>query len=166
MDRPLNTILRSALLGTRFGMVPFGIGLGVALVVVLVQFGRDLYHVVLALPEMGRAEVMIAVLKLVDLVLVGNLLVMLIGAGVMMYMPTATLPEDAPAGWGGIDIAALKLKLFAAVSAITAIDLLETFINFADIGRDVVLLQILVLLAFVAAGAGLALMDRLAGDRH
>jgi uncharacterized protein (TIGR00645 family) len=106
------------------------------------------------------------VLKLVDLVLVGNLLVMLIGAGVLMYIPGATLPEDAPAGWGGIDIASLKLKLVAAVSAIAAIDLLETFINIADVGKDVVLLQILVMLAFVASGLLLALMDRMSGNRE
>jgi uncharacterized protein (TIGR00645 family) len=121
--------------------------------------------VVLALPEMGRADVMIAVLKLIDLVLVGNLLVMLIAAGVTMYMPAATRPEDTPSGWGGIDIAALKLKLFAAVSAIAAIDLLETFINVADIGKGVVLWQILMLLAFVVSGVLLALMDRLASER-
>jgi uncharacterized protein (TIGR00645 family) len=166
MDRRLNSVLRSALLGTRFGMVPFGVGLAIALLVVLVEFVRDLVSVIAAMPTMTRSDVMIAVLKLVDLVLVGNLLVMLISAGVVMYMPDATQPGDTPAGWGGIDIASLKLKLFAAVSAIAAIDLLETFVNVEAASQTVILLEIAIMLSFVVSGVLLALMDRLTERRE
>src|SRR5271154_3947573 len=69
MDGRLNKIFRAALLGTRWGMMPFGVGLGAALIVVLGQFLRDLVHIFLDIRGIGRAEVMVEVLKLVDLVL-------------------------------------------------------------------------------------------------
>jgi len=164
MDGRLNKIFRAALLGTRWGMMPFGVGLGAALIVVLGQFLRDLVHIFLDIRGIGRAEVMVEVLKLVDLVLVANLLVMLIGAGVAMYLP-ASLGDETPSAWGDIDVASLKLKLFASISAIAAIDLLESFVNIGATDKGDVMWEIAILLTFVAAGVMLAVMDRLA-DRH
>ena len=159
MRPSFNSILRSVLLGSRWVMAPFCLGLIVALLIVLAQFLRELVHAILGFAEIGDAEIILAVLKLVDLVLIANLVVMFVGAGAEIFLPG----DGKPAGI--VDIAALKPKFFASISAIAAIDLLESFINIGPADKSGVQWEILILLAFVVSGVLLAWMDRLAGER-
>lgn len=164
MGSRFNTIIRDALLASRWAMAPFCLGLIVALLVVLAQFFRELAHVVSGFAAMGDADVIIAVLKLVDLVLIANLVVMVVAAGVEMVLPAALHGEDAATEI--MDIAALKPRLFASISAIAAIDLLESFINIGPADKSGVLWEIAILLAFVVSGVLLAWMERLGQQRH
>src|SRR5262249_49586433 len=132
----------------------------------LAQFVRELAHVMLGFPEMDDPTVIIAVLRLVDLVLVANLLVMIVGAGVEMFLPSAVHKEEAEAEIDIVDIATLKLRFFASISAIAAIDLLESFVNISSVDKTVVLWEIAILLTFVASGVLLALMERLSSEPH
>ena len=167
MGRRFNTLLRSTLLGSRWGLAPFCLGLIVALLIVLVQFFRELVQVIVGFVEMGESDVILAVLKLVDLVLIANLMVMLVAAGVEIFLPTAAHQrEQNEMSVPVVDIAALKLRFFASISAIAAIDLLESSINIGPADKSGVLWGIAILLAFVVSGLMLALMERLEADRH
>jgi len=118
MRSRFNAILRASLLGSRWGMAPFCLGLIVALLLVAAQFFRELAHAVAAFAEMGDSDVILAVLKLVDLVLIANLVVMIISAGVEIFLPAAVHRRDQEEGTSDIvDIAALKPRLFASISA-------------------------------------------------
>ncbi len=164
---PFNRILRASLLGSRWGMAPFCLGLVAALLLILAQFVRDLVHAVGGFAELGGTEVILTVLKLVDLVLVANLVLMIISAAVEIFAPVETQAEPRrPNGASIADFAALKPRLFASISAIAAIDLLESFINVGAADKSGVLWEIAMLLAFVVSGVLLAWMDRLAADRH
>jgi uncharacterized protein (TIGR00645 family) len=166
MHPRFNTNLRTFLLASRWGMAPFCLGLIAALGLVMAQFFRELAHAVLGFTAMGGAEVIITVLKLVDLVLVANLVVMIIGAGVEVFLPSSAARDESGSEAAGIvDFAALKLKVFGSISAIAAIDLLENFINIDSAHNSGVLLEIGMLLTFVLSGVLLALMDRLATER-
>lgn len=165
MGSRLNSIIRDALLASRWAMAPFCLGLIVALLVVLAQFFRELAHIVAGFAAMGDAEVIIAVLKLVDLVLIANLVVMVVAAGVELVLPAAMHETDAAAS-EIMDIAALKPRLFASISAIAAIDLLESFINIGPADKSGILWEIAILLAFVVSGVLLAWMERLGQLRH
>jgi uncharacterized protein (TIGR00645 family) len=167
MHPRFNTIVRNFLLASFWGMAPFCLGLIVALALVLAEFVRELVQAVLGFAGMGGAEVIIAALKLVDLVLVANLVVMIIGAGVEIFLPSSSVADragQAPAGI--VDFAALKLKVFASISAIAAIDLLENFLNIDSVHQAGVILEIVMLLTFVLSGVLLAWMDRLAAERQ
>jgi uncharacterized protein (TIGR00645 family) len=167
MHPRFNTILRTALLASRWGMAPFCLGLLAALLIVLAEFFRELTHAVLGFTAMGGPEVILAVLKLVDLVLVANLVVMIIGAGVEIFLPSSRLRnEDGSEPADIVDFAALKLRTFASISAIAAIYILENFLDIDAMHKSGVLLEIAMLLAFVLSGVLLALMDRLAADRR
>src|SRR5438477_12636568 len=106
MHPRFNTILRNFLLGSFWGMAPFCLGLIVALLLVLAEFVRELVQAVLGFTGMGGSEVIIAVLKLVDLVLVANLVVMIIGAGVEIFLPSSMAPDEGGSAVAGIDFAA------------------------------------------------------------
>ncbi len=166
MHPRFNTILRRFLLASGWGMAPFCVGLIVALLLVLAEFVRELVQAVLGFAGMGGSEVIIAALKLVDLVLVANLVVMIIAAGVEIFLPASAPDEGGLASAGVVDFAALKLKVFASISAIAAIDLLENFLNIDSVHQAGVLLEIAMLLTFVLSGVLLAWMDRLAADRR
>ena len=167
MPDRFNGLFRGVLLASRWSMAPLALGLLLALLLVIVQFFRELVHAGKAFIEMGDGEVMIAVLKLVDLALIANLVVMIVGAAVEMLMPRSPAAEDTPGERLDIvDFGVIKLKLFASISAIAAIYLLERFINVHPVDKTELLWEILILLTFVAAGVMLAWMDRLTGDRH
>ena len=166
MHPRFNTIFRTFLLGSGWGMAPFCLGLIVALALVLAEFVPELVQAVLGFTGMGGSEVIIAVLKLVDLVLVANLVVMIVGAGVEIFLPSSMAPDESGSAVAGIDFAALKLKVFASISAIAAIDLLENFLNIDSVHQAGVILEIAMLLTFVLSGVLLAWMDRLAAIRQ
>lgn len=163
MPRSFNSVVRSVLLGARWAMAPLCLGLIAALLLVVAQFVRELWHAVGDFPGMHGREAILAVLKLVDLVLVANLVVMIIGAGVEIFLPAdeSAHPADGPAGF-----AALKPRLFASISAIAAIDLLESFVNIDPADKTGLFWDVTILLVFVVAGLLLALMERLDADRH
>ncbi len=165
MPARFNTILRTVLLGSRWGLAPLCLGLLAALVIVFAEFCRQLYQAVIGFAGMGGTEVTLAVLKLVDLVLVANLVIMIVATGVEIFLPKAA--EGAPPeATGFVDFAGIKLRLFGSISAIAAVDLLESFINIDPVDKKDVLWEILMLLAFVVSGVLLAWMDRLGAERH
>jgi uncharacterized protein (TIGR00645 family) len=166
MGQGFNPFLRRLLGGTRWAMAPLCLGLIAALAIVLAQFFRELAHAVAGFAAMGSAGIMLAVLKLVDLVLIANLVLMIIGGALEIFLPAAGSDPERPE-WAGLhDFAALKLKLFASISAIAAVDLLESFLNIDAANKGEVLWEILILLAFVVSGLILALMDRLGAERR
>jgi uncharacterized protein (TIGR00645 family) len=167
MHPRFNTIFRNFLLASGWAMAPFCLGLIAALALVLAEFVRELFEVVIGFAGMSSAEVTVAVLKAVDLVLVANLVVMIIGAGVESFLPSpAARNGGGSAASGIVDFAELKLKVFGSISAIVAIDLLENFLDADSVHKSGVLLEIAVLLAFVLSGVVLAWMDRLAAERR
>ena len=167
MPERFNGIVRSVFLAYRWSMAPLALGLGVALIIVLVQFFRELMHAVVGFGGMDDGAVMIAVLKLVDLALIANLVVIIVGAAASMLVPGGARPEGEPAGPSGdVAFGLVELKLFASISAIAAIYLLERFINVHPLDRNELLWEILILQTFVVSGVMLAWMDRLTADRH
>src|SRR5258708_26308534 len=80
-EERLNKIARNWVRFTRWAIAPFCLGLLAGLLVILVQFFRKLAHLIPEFPQMDRSNVILAVLKLVDLVFVANLLLIVSNAG-------------------------------------------------------------------------------------
>ena len=167
MPERFNDFVRGIRLASRWSLAPLALGLAAALLIVMVQFFRELVHAITGFAEMDDSAVMIAVLKLVDLALIANLVVMIVGAAVEILVPGTVAPEGEPSDRSGdVAFGLVELKLFASISAIAAIYLLERFINVHPLDKTDLLLEILILLSFVASGVMLAWMDRLSGRRH
>lgn len=160
-------VLRAVLLGSRWGMAPFCLGLIGALLLLVAEFFRKLGKAAGDFGALSSAEITIVVLKLVDLALVANLVVIIVAAGVEIFLPTATLPDGEPTEpMLGRDFSALKFKVIGSVIAIAAIELLESYVDIEQIDKNRLLWEIVALLAFGALGVLLALMDRLSAERH
>jgi uncharacterized protein (TIGR00645 family) len=106
----------------------------------------------------------VAVVRLVDVVLVGNLVFIMTAAGVQALTPTAA--TDRQDWLGRLDFSALKFKILASIVAIASIEMLETYMNIGSMSKTDVLWRIVILLALIVAGAVLAWMDYLGADRR
>ena len=160
-EERLNKIARNWVRFTRWAIAPFCLGLLAGLLVILVQFFRELAHLIAEFPQMDRSNVILAVLKLVDLVFVANLLLMISNAGFERLVQRTPDLEHGSSDEGIVDFAVVKLRVVASISAIAAIELLETFVNIDQADKSDVLWQLAILLAFVLSGVLLAWMDRL-----
>jgi uncharacterized protein (TIGR00645 family) len=164
----LEALIAGVLIASRWLMAPLYIGLIAALIVVGAEFFAELVHTVAGFAALDTDGVILAVLRLIDLVLIANLVLIMISAGIGTLSATASGVENA--GWdefvGKVDFSGLKLKVVASLIAIAAVDLLESFVEIDTTSKSDVLWQIAILMAFVASGVLLAWMDRLVAEPH
>lgn len=168
MIKRLEALIAAVLVASRWLMAPLYIGLIAALIVVGVEFFRELVHTIAGFAALDTDGVILAVLKLIDLVLIANLVLIMISAGVGTLGTVVSGVEHD--GWaefvGKVDFSGLKLKVVASLIAIAAVDLLESFIEIGTISKSDVLWQIAILMTFVVSGVLLAWMDRLVAEPH
>jgi len=165
MSARFEHLLAALLYGSRWLMAPAYVGLVAALIGILVEFFRELAGAAGGFADMSSAALILAVLKLIDLLLIGNLVQIMIFAGVETLVARAA-DADRPQWMGKVDLGGLKLKVVASIVAIAAVQLLETFMDIAEATPQTVLWQVVILLAFVLAGVLLAWMDRLSAGPH
>ncbi|HEX5321894.1 MAG TPA: YqhA family protein [Stellaceae bacterium] len=161
-------LFANLLIASRWLMAPLYLGLTAALIVVIVEFFQEIAGIVTGFSSLHRDGVILAALKLIDLVLIARLVLIVIGAGLdTIVSPRVTdAHPDRPAWMGKDDFSGLKLKVVASIIAIAAVDLLEGFIEIETMDKSDILWKIAVFLAFVVAGLLLAWMDRLSAETH
>jgi uncharacterized protein (TIGR00645 family) len=166
MFQRLESLIAGALIASRWLMAPLYIGLIAALVVVIIEFFHELISTIIGFAALGSDGIILASLKLVDLVLIGNLVLIMIFAGVGTLGSELARSDhaDFTQFMGKIDFSGLKLKVIASLVAIAAVDLLESFIEIDSVSKTDVQWQIAILLTFVVAGVLLAWMDRLVAE--
>jgi uncharacterized protein (TIGR00645 family) len=175
MTKPrLELWLERFLFASRWLLAPFYVGLVVALAVVMLVFGIELWREVLHLihlPAERLAEGAIVMsLSLIDLSLAANLLLIVIFSGYENFVSRIDTEEhvDRPDWMGTVDFSGLKMKLIASIVAISAISLLRTFLVIGDtpLNERALFWQVAFHLAFVVSGVLLALMDYIASKTH
>ena len=168
MLRRLEALISAALIASRWLMAPLYLGLIAALVVLGVEFFTELVHAVAGFAGLGSDGVILAVLKLIDLVLIANLVLIMITAGAGTLAAGALSRDHA--GWtaftGKVDFAGLKLKVVVSLVAIAAVDLLEDYVDVDATNKTDLLWRIAILMTFVVTGVLLAWMDRLVAEPH
>jgi uncharacterized protein (TIGR00645 family) len=168
MPHAIEKLLARLLIASRWLMAPIYVGLMVALIVVVVEFFRELAVEIIGFAGLSRGGVILGALKLIDLALIANLVLIVIGAGLdTVVSPSVGEAQPTRPEWmGKDDFAGLKLKVVASIIAIAAVDLLETFIEIGSVDKSELIWKIGIFLAFVVAGVLLAWMDRLTAEPH
>jgi uncharacterized protein (TIGR00645 family) len=119
------------LFAARFLLAPIYLALAVSLVSILYKSGFHLYELMTQLPTLNDEQVLLSELGIVDLTLTASLVVIVFLSGYTNFVaPVATREDDGRPHWiAEIDFSELKLKLMASIVAISAIKLLEGFMN-------------------------------------
>jgi uncharacterized protein (TIGR00645 family) len=158
--------LERILFASRWLLVPFYLGLVIALALLAVKFVQKLIGLFPVLLELELNGAIVASLKLVDLALTGNLLLMVILAGYENFVSRirSAAADERPAWMGHTDFAELKIKLITSIVAISAIQVLEGFMDITNTSKTDLAWQVGILIAFVVSGLLLAVMDRIGGQ--
>jgi uncharacterized protein (TIGR00645 family) len=156
------------ILQSRWLVAVFLLGLIVGLGALLYEFVLKLGAFVMQVGLVPEDEVIVGVLKLVDLSLTANLLLIVICSSYENFVARIDAAEQKrwPAGLIRIGFAGLKQKLLGSIVAIAAVNTLEWFIDIERSADNVKLGWVVgILLAFAIVVLVLAIADRL-GDSH
>jgi uncharacterized protein (TIGR00645 family) len=156
-------VFERAMFASRWLLAPFYFGLAISLGILLVKFAQQTIALLThALPATSN-EVIIAILSLIDLSLLGNLVLMVMLAGYETFVSRLdTQTHDERLDWmGQVGFSDIKLKLMASIVAISAIHVLEEFMNVAHVSNRELAWFVGIHVTFVASGLLLALMDRM-----
>jgi uncharacterized protein (TIGR00645 family) len=175
--RPHNPYARSlgyAIFLSRWLQAPLYVGLIVAQGVYVVQFVRELWHLVKDFNHLDEAGIMLVVLGLVDVVMIANLLIMVIIGGYETFVSRIRLGDhpDQPEWLSHVNANVLKIKLAMAIIGISSIHLLATFIEVgspeATVGGETVTLtnevifwKVVIHIVFIFSALGLAWIDKM-----
>ena len=156
-----------AIFASRWILAPIYLGLSVSLIVLLMIFLKELFHLITHMFTATESDVILGVLALVDLALTGSLLIIVIFSGYENFVSKIdhTGHVDWPEWMGTIDFAALKLKLLSSIVAISAIQLLKEFMSMKAISaadERKLFWMTTIHLVFVGSSVLLALSDRIA----
>lgn len=148
---------------SRWLVAPFYLGLVLTLMILLFDFGRQLFQLVMHLNEGGHDPIVIGTLGLIDLTLMANLVLMVMFAGYESFVSKLHIDDHADRlDWmGQIGFGDLKLKLMTTIIAITAIRLLESLMDVDSQTQHDLAWSVGILITFVVSGLLLALMERM-----
>ncbi len=159
----VSAVFETFIFTSRWLVVPFLVGLIVGLATLVYKFVLRLAEFVVEVPGTEPSDMIVGILKLVDLALVANLIVIVICSSYenfVLRIDTVKHPH-LPAGLVNIDFADLKQRLLGSIVAIAAVNVLEWFMDIERNTDNTKLAWVVgILLAFAAAMLVLAIADR------
>ena len=132
MFNALQNILERGIYASRWILAPLYLCLVLTLPIIGLKFLQEFWHMLQHFDTLTTQLMVIAVLELVDVVLVGNLLMMIIFSGYENFVSKIDVAEhhvDRPSWRGHIDYRGLKQQIIGSIVAISSIELLKLFID-------------------------------------
>ena len=170
MLKNIERTLEKVIFNSRWILAPFYLGLVLGVFLLFIRFAQELWHLATHVVTASEADVIVGILALVDMSLVGSLLLMIIFSGYEIFISKIDTGDnkDRPDWMGKVDFSGLKLKVIGAIVAISAIDLLKSFMDISltmnDADTNSLKWKVIIHMAFVASGVLFAIMDKVAGD--
>jgi uncharacterized protein (TIGR00645 family) len=161
-------IIEVIVIGSRWLLIPFLLGMIVGLVTLLYIFIAKIADLLSHVSAAAQDEIIVGILKLVDLSLIANLIVIVICSSYENFVATVDPREHPtwPRGILGIGFAGLKQRLLGSIAAIAAVNVLDWFLDIDRSADDHKLAWVVgILLAFAVTMLLLSLADRLSSVR-
>lgn len=157
----LELAVESIILASRWLLVVFYLGLGVALAIYALSFGLKLWSFVSTVLTLNETDTILKMLGLIDAALVASLVVMVIISGYENFVSRFDEHEGEVHWLGTIDVGSLKIKVASTIVAISSIHLLQVFLNSAQYTDRQLMWLTLMHMAFVVSALLLAWIDRI-----
>ena len=151
------------LLFSRWLLAPFFVMLTFGLVALLVKAAKRVWKLFNLIAGSNEEHITLELLNLIDLTLTGALVV-IVTISVYENFVSRVSPEDHkdwPDWMGNIDFSQLKLKLLTTIVAISAIKLLEAFMDVPEINDRELFFYIGIHITFVFSTVAFAFAERL-----
>jgi len=170
MPKKAEQSLEKTIFNSRWLLAPFYLGLIIGIILLFIKFFQKIWYITTHVFTASEADVIVGTLVLIDIALVASLLLIIVFSGYEIFVSKIDTGdhEDRPGWMGTIDFSGLKLKVISAIVAISAIDLLKSFMNIPDQISDGdanrLMWKVVIHMTFVLSGLLFALMDKIAGD--
>jgi len=160
-------LLESAIFSSRWLLAPFFVGLIVAMLALLVKFGKELQRLLYGVVGLIENDSVISILTLVDTALIAVLLLIIVFSGYENFVSKLSVGdhEDRPAWMGKVGFSDLKMKLIGAIVAISAVELLKAFLISTELTPEQIGWKIAIHLTFVISGFLFAASDWISENR-
>jgi uncharacterized protein (TIGR00645 family) len=161
--KSLELLVERIILSSRWLLVVFYIGLVLALAVYAVAFAFKFLKVAGSVFELGEAEMILAMLGLIDAALVASLIVMVMISGYENFVSRfdEAEKEGEVSFLGKLDSGSLKIKVASSIVAISSIHLLQVFLNVDQYTDGKIMWLTLMHLAFVVSAVMLGFLEKL-----
>ncbi len=161
--KSLELLVERMILSSRWLLVVFYIGLVLALAVYAVAFAFKFLKVAGSVFELGEAEMILAMLGLIDAALVASLIVMVMISGYENFVSRfdEAEKEGEVSFLGKLDSGSLKIKVASSIVAISSIHLLQVFLNVDQYTDGKIMWLTLMHLAFVVSAVMLGFLEKL-----
>jgi uncharacterized protein (TIGR00645 family) len=165
----IEQVVEKVLFGGRWLLAPLYVGLLLSLVPLIYRFFIEFVHLMEGIATLKMQEITLKILELLDVVLLGNLIIIVIFAGYENFVSkinVATDSVDRPHWMGRVDYSGLKIKLIGSLVAISVIELLKDFMMEGAYDDKTQMWRIIIHVTFVISGVLFALMDFIADKRE
>jgi uncharacterized protein (TIGR00645 family) len=165
----IESVVERVLFGGRWMLAPLYVGLLLSLLPIVYRFFIEFIHLMRDVAVLEMKDITLKVLELLDVVLLGNLIIIVIFAGYENFVSRINVAKnsvDRPQWMGRVDYSGLKIKLIGSLVAISVIELLKDFMMEGDYDDKRQMWRIIIHMTFVVSGVLFALMDLLADKRE
>lgn len=170
MLKNIERYLERTIFNSRWILAPFYLGLVLGIILLFIKFIQKTIMMFTTVVNASVSDVIVNILVLVDLSLVASLLLIIIFSGYEIFVSKIDTGDhvDRPSWMGKVDFSGLKLKVIGAIVAISAIDLLKSFMDIpdelSDAEADKLMWKVIIHMTFVFSGLLFAVMDKVVGD--
>jgi uncharacterized protein (TIGR00645 family) len=159
--KSLELLVERIILSSRWLLVVFYLGLVAALAVYAVSFLYKFGKVALNVFVYDDAEMILAMLGLIDAALVASLILMVMIAGYENFVSRFDEAETDVSFLGKLDSGSLKIKVASSIVAISSIHLLQVFLNVQQYTDAKLMWLTLIHLAFVVSALMLGFLEQI-----
>jgi uncharacterized protein (TIGR00645 family) len=160
--KSLEIAIQRLILASRWILVVFYVGLGLALIVYAVTFVKQFIQIAFSALEINEDGMIQAMLGLIDAALVASLAVMVMISGYENFVNRFEESAGTQIPWlGKLDSGGLKVKLATSIVAISSIHLVQVFLNIEKYDNAKIMWLLLVQLAFVISALLLGHLEKI-----
>ncbi|MDI7860829.1 TIGR00645 family protein [Rhizobiaceae bacterium n13] len=157
--KSLELLVERIILSSRWILVVFYLGLAFSLAVYGVSFGYKLLKVTINVLSFDEADMILAMLGLIDAALVASLVVMVMISGYENFVSRFDEAENEVSFIGKLDAGSLKIKVASSIVAISSIHLLQVFLNATQYTDSQLMWLTFMHLAFVISAVMLGFLE-------
>ncbi len=161
--KSLELLVERIILSSRWILVVFYLGLVAALAVYAVSFLYKFLKVAKNVFIYDDAQMILAMLGLIDAALVASLILMVMIAGYENFVSRFDEAEKDVSFLGKLDSGSLKIKVASSIVAISSIHLLQVFLNVQQYTDGRLMWMTLMHLAFVVSAVLLGFLEQIMG---
>jgi uncharacterized protein (TIGR00645 family) len=159
--KSIERIIENVILASRWILVVFYLGLAAALAIYAVAFSKKLFEFLSVVFTIEEADTILKMLSLIDAALVASLVVMVMISGYENFVSRFDEHGGELQWLGKIDAGSLKVKVASTIVAISAIHLLQVFLNAVQYTPTQLVLLTMIHMAFVFSALFLGLIDKM-----